>query len=164
MTNEATIVSTAPASRLYSIGQITFATWAATPLAGCLLLNFNYRVLQRRRAAWQSLLWGFVSSVAVFAIAFFRPNNVPKMTLPVACAAIMWPLASYLQGDALKNHLASGGKKGSWWVTVGLSLGIVILIFAVAVVGIMLYRYFNCYYQCGPTNRWTRAAGACFST
>jgi hypothetical protein len=58
LTNEANIDSTPASRRLYSVAQITFAAWAASPLAGCLLLNFNYRALEKPRAAWQALVLG----------------------------------------------------------------------------------------------------------
>ena len=140
--NETTIALPARSHRLYSVGQITFATWGASPLAGCLLLSSNYRVLQRSGAARQSLLWGVLSTILLFAFTFSLA--VPRMVLPVVCACAMWPLASYLQSDAIKDHLAAGGKKGSWWVTVGLSVGIVLLFIVVGVCGLLLYRYLTC--------------------
>jgi hypothetical protein len=145
MTNEANNDSSLSSRRLYSVAQITFASWAASPLAGCLLLNFNYRALERPRAAWQALVFGFLATVLVFAIP---PHRLPGMTLPLASAVAMYPLARYLQGDATRNHFAAGGRKGSWWTTIGLSFGIVLSIVVVLVAGLVVYRYARCYYQC----------------
>jgi len=145
MANEANIDSMPESRRLYSVAQIAFAAWAASPLAGCLLLNFNYRALQKPRAAWQALVLGFLATVLVFAIP---PHRLPRMTLPLASAATMWPLALYLQGNATRNHFAFGGRKGSWWTTVGLSFLIVLSLLVVLFVGLMLYQHLRCYYEC----------------
>jgi hypothetical protein len=148
MTNEPTNGSLILSRRIYSVAQITFATWAASPLAGCLLLSFNYRTLQRPRAAWRTLVLGLVTTVLVFAFTFLFPHKFPRMTLPLASAAAMWPLAFHLQGKATKNHFAAGGRKGSWWTTFGLSVGIVLSIFVLLVAGLMTYQYLGCYYRC----------------
>ena len=139
MINEASIDSPVPSHRLYSVGQITFATFAASPLAGCLLLTINYLALQKSRAAWQSLIWGLISTIILLGIAAVLPENFPRFVLPLACSVAMRSLVSYLQGDAIKSHLGSGGKQGSWWITVGLSVGVVLLLFAMVVGGIVLY-------------------------
>jgi hypothetical protein len=46
---------------------------------------------------------------------------------------------------------------------------IVLCIYVVVVIGLMLYQYVDCYISVadqarGPTNRWTRAAGARFAS
>jgi hypothetical protein len=148
MTNESTVDSVTVSRKLYSVSQITFAAWAASPVAGCLLLNFNYRVFERRRAAWQVLTFGCIATVFTFAFVLSYPHKFPRMTLPLVSAALMWPLVSYLQGEATRNHFGKGGKKGSWWATIGLSLGLVLCMVAVLVTGLMLYQYVHCYYEC----------------
>jgi hypothetical protein len=145
MTNKANHDSTLSSRRLYSVAQITFASWAASPFAGCLLLNFNYRALEKPRAAWQSLAFGFLATVCVFAIP---PHRLPAMALPLASALAMYPLARYLQGGATTDHFAAGGRKGSWWTTIGLSFGVVLSIVVVLVAALMVYRYVRCYYLC----------------
>ena len=111
-------------------------------------MTFNYRALQKPRAAWQALTFGFLATVLVFAFTLSFPHKLPRMALPLASAAAMWPLASYLQGNATRNHFAAGGRKGSWWTTVGLSVGLVLCIFAVLFAGLQLYDYVRCYYEC----------------
>jgi len=148
MMNETSTYTATPHHRLYSIKQIVFASWAASPIAGFVLLHFNYRALQKLHAAWQSLAWGLFVTVAWFAIPLSRFYKLPRMVLPFAGASAMWLVASYLQGDTLRSHFAAGGRRGSWWITVSLSVGIVVCIFTVLFVGLMLYQYIACYYQC----------------
>jgi hypothetical protein len=166
-TNEANIGAVPPPGRLYSVAQITFAAWAASPLAGCLLLSFNYRALQNRRAGWLALVLGFLVTVLVFTFTLLFPHKLPRMTLPLASAAAMWPVASYLQGHATTNHFAAGGKKG-WWTTVGLSVGLILCIFVVLLLALCFTTTSAVIISagdspCGPTNRWTRAAGTYFA-
>ena len=143
MTDEATIELVEPIGRLYTVGQITFATFGASPLAGSLLLVSNYRVLQKPSAAWHSLIWGLVSTIILFGIAFILPERFPNMVLPVAYSIGMRQLVSYLQGDAIAKHIARGGKKGSWWATVGLSLGVLVVIVAVVFGVLLMYSLFS---------------------
>lgn len=116
------------AGKLFSVGQITLATFLGAPIAGCLLLAKNYRVLGRTGAAWQSLWWGAISTSLILLISFWLPENFPNMVLPVAYCFGMRQFATYSQGDALSNHLQAGGRIGSWAVTVSLGIGCLLLI------------------------------------
>jgi hypothetical protein len=120
-------------ARLYSVGQITLATFLGAPVAGCLLLDRNYRALGRSAAAWQSLAAGVVSTILLVLIGFRLPENFPNMALPVAYCVGMRQLAKYLHGEALSDHLNSGGRKGSWVITVVVGLGGLIIIFGLTV-------------------------------
>src|SRR4051794_10700944 len=94
--------------RLFSVGQITTAAFLGSPIAGCLLLARNYRVLGRGRAAWQALAAGVASSILVFLLAFCLPENFPNMALPFAYSFGLRQLANHLQGEAISNHFISG--------------------------------------------------------
>lgn len=146
MTSDKSLISPTPASRLYSVGQITFATWAASPLAGCLLLGLNYRALGKSMAVFRSILSSLILSSVLFGIAYVY--DIPRMLLPIASAAAIWPLAWSLQGNAIKNHLAAGGRKGSWWNTVVFNVGVVLSMIAVLIAGIVIYHYLPSYYEC----------------
>ena len=78
------IGSSDDAVKLFSAGQITLATFLGAPIAGCLLLARNYRELGNGAAAWQSLVAGIVSTILLFLIAFWLPENFPNMVLPIA--------------------------------------------------------------------------------
>ena len=83
MTEETTLDTPRLDGRLYSVGQITAATFVGSPLAGCLLLAHNYRVLRRNRAALYSLMCGVVATVIVFVGASWLPESFPNAALPV---------------------------------------------------------------------------------
>ena len=126
------------AGNLFTVMQIAVATFIGAPIAGCLLLAQNYRNLGRASSAWQTLILGFVSTIALFFIAFLLPENFPNAALPMAYTIAMRELVKYLQGDAIASQ-ETQGKKGSWAVTVGVAIGCLVLIMALIFGAVMLF-------------------------
>jgi hypothetical protein len=126
-----------PESRLYSAGQIALATALGTPVAGCLLLARNYEVLEKGRAAWQSLVAGIASTILLIALGFVLPENFPGRGGAIGVCIAMHQIAKHSQGAAIEMHLKAGGRKGSWPVTILIaavsSLIVFGLLFAVAI-------------------------------
>jgi hypothetical protein len=116
-------------SKLFSVGQITLAAFLGSPIAGCLLLARNYRELGKGGTAWQALLAGTASSILVFLLAFCLPENFPNMALPFAYCFGLRQLTKYLQGEAISNHFMTGGRRGSWVITIVIGLGCMAVIF-----------------------------------
>jgi hypothetical protein len=128
MIEDATQNSPAAGARLFSDGQIVFATFLGAPLAGCLLLASNYRKLADHDHARASVLWGVAATAALLIISFFLPENFPGAALPIGYCVGMRQIALRLQGRAIAHHLAAGGLKGSWGVTVASGLGCLALL------------------------------------
>jgi hypothetical protein len=128
MIEEATIDVTSLPGRLYSTGQITLATFIGAPIAGCILLAHNYRELHRVQAAFQSLIWGVVSTLILFVVALWLPEKFPNSALPVAYCFAMRQVSSYLQGPSITQHFSKGGKKGSWPATLGIGVACLVLV------------------------------------
>lgn len=124
-----------PGGKLYSTEQITLATFLGAPISGCLLLAQNYRALGQAGSAWQPLIIGVVSTVVLLLLAFFLPENFPNLALPAGSCVGMYYYAKQQQGAAIDSHLKAGGGKGSWGMTVVLSLvcAVIILVMFVAV-------------------------------
>jgi len=142
MTNDAAIASTVNPRKLFSVGQITLATFLGAPIAGSLLLAWNYRALQKATPAFQSIVYGLVSTIILFVIAFLLPEKFPNSVLPVVYCLAMRQLVSYLQGDIIADHLARGGDKGSWAVTVVVGIGCLVVLFAIVFGLLLLYSVF----------------------
>jgi hypothetical protein len=121
------------AVNLFSVGQITLATFLGMPKAGCLLLARNYREIGNGRAAWQSFAAGIASTTLLLFIAFRLPENFPNGALPFAYCFGMRQIASYLQRGGVVNS-----RKGSWTVTVASGVGCLIVIFGLSVCLIMV--------------------------
>jgi hypothetical protein len=129
--------ATVPGSKLFSVGQITLATFFGAPVAGCLLLAQNYRALGKDSAALQSLVIGIASTILLIAIFSCLPDSVPGKGVALGSCIGMRQVVAQLQGSIIDNHLKAGGRKGSWWIAfavgVGCSVAVLGLIFAIAI-------------------------------
>jgi len=121
--------------KLFSTGQIALASFLGAPIAGCLLVAKNYRVLGKARSAWQPLIVGVASTILLLTLALFLPEGFPNYGLPAVSCLGMYFYAKHQSGDAIDYHLNAGGRKGSWWVPIVVSLGcaVIILILFIAV-------------------------------
>jgi hypothetical protein len=119
--------------RLYSPTLITVATLLGAPVAGCILLAHNFRVLGRHSAARQWLVGGSVGTAVLLVVGYFLPDNFPNMVLPISYTMGMHQAVKQLQGAEYASHLARGGAKGSAWMAVGTGLACLC-----AIVGIVL--------------------------
>jgi hypothetical protein len=130
--------STTASGKLFSVGQITLATSLGAPIAGGLLIASNYRNLGKRTAAWHSITLGTASTIVIFVLAYWLPENFPNMALPVAYCFGMRQFAMHLQGEAISNHLKVGGEKSSWLIPIGVGLGCLAILFGLVVGSIFL--------------------------
>jgi hypothetical protein len=123
-----------PDGRLYSEWQIGLATWLGSPAAGCLLLARNFEVLEKGRAAWQSLAAGVAATALLLGIIYVLPENFPGgRGFALVSGFGMHQIAQQLQGAAIDEHLRAGGEKGSWAVAVFVGLIVAGVIFALLV-------------------------------
>lgn len=127
-----------PSGRLYTSGQIAYATFLGAPIAGCWLLAANYRTLGNTPAANRALTWGALATVGIFTIAFFLPDNFPNTVLPIAYTFGLYAYAKQLQGTALAAHFSAGGLRHTHGRAVGIGLVFLvvtlILFFTVAMI------------------------------
>ncbi|HEV7892557.1 MAG TPA: hypothetical protein VGP08_18230 [Pyrinomonadaceae bacterium] len=129
-----------PDGRLYSAWQIALASWMGSPAAGCLLLARNYEVLEKKRAAWQSLAAGVTATLLLLAISFVLPENFPGgRGFALVSGFAMLQIAKQLQGAAIDGHLRAGGEKGSWAVTVFVAIVVAGIIFALLVAAVVAF-------------------------
>jgi len=113
---------------LFSPTQIAVAAFLGAPIAACWFLSRNYRALDQGRSAAQSLLWGVLGTAALLGISFFLPDNFPSQALPLGYTFGLYYVAKQLQGETVAEHIATGGRLGSWWNVVGISLICLVLI------------------------------------
>lgn len=118
--------------KLFSVGQMTVATFIGSPIAGCLLLARNYRNLGKKDAAFNSFAVGLLSTIFVFIIAFSLPEKFPNFVLPMAYTIGMREGLKYLQGDVIAAYEAQE-EKASWLIAIGVGIGCLILVTALAI-------------------------------
>jgi len=118
--------------KLYSPGQVAGAAFLGSPIAGFWLVAGNYRALERTGAARQSLAWGVLATIGVFAIALALPPSWPDHLLPLAYTEATRQAAKRLQGAAFQAHVDAGGAKQSSWRVLALGVEFLVAVLALA--------------------------------
>ena len=118
---------------LYTSGQHFVASFIGSPVAAALIAASNYRKLGRDRDARNVIVWGLVATAVLLGIAFVLPDGFPNSVLPLAYSFGARALAHTVFGDAVSANRAAGGKSGSWWRLVGMS------VLALVVLGAMIF-------------------------
>src|SRR5262249_31593185 len=116
-----------PVYRLYTPGQVTLATLLGAPIAGAALMASNARRLRSRPSPGIVIACGLAGTGVLIALAYLIPDNIRSSVLPAASTAVMYQVARHLQGARLDSHLASGGKRRSYWAAAGIGLAFFVL-------------------------------------
>lgn len=116
-------------SRAYSPGQVAGATFLGSPIAGALLLASNFALFRKPDARRQALLWGGISTVGVFVLALFLPDNVPNSALPAGYTLALQQIAKCQQGTEFEAYIEAGGQKHSHWRVAGIGIACLIVVF-----------------------------------
>jgi hypothetical protein len=123
--------------KVFSVGQITLATFIGAPIAGCLLLSHNYLIAGKKKEARLSLAWGGIATALVLLLSSLLPTGFPNGALPFGYCFAMQQTAKRLQGNAIAEALQASASKGSWWMTTGIGIGCLLAI-VVIVLGLLI--------------------------
>lgn len=124
---------------LYRISGIGLATLLAGFAAGGLLLALNGKRLGRPNAMLHYFGGALLATGAVIAAGLLLPENIPSAVFVVPQILIMVHLARSLQGPALAQHDTAGGRFESNWKAFGISILMIIALFAVILAGMLLF-------------------------
>ncbi len=121
--------------KLYSAGHVAWATFLGSPIAGCLLMAFNYWRLGKARLGQLIIACGVVATCCLLAVGFVLPERFPDSIFAAAFTFGMYGIAKSLQGEAVERHLESGGQTASAWRATGVGFmgGIAVGVFLFAV-------------------------------
>ncbi len=112
------------AYKLYTIGQISVASYFGGPIAGCYLMSVNFKHLNNGEIAKKTLLIGIISTLIFFPGILFVPekiiDKIPEFLIPMIYTSIIGVYAKKLQGISIKEHIEKGGQKYSGWKVAGL--------------------------------------------
>lgn len=113
-----------PPYKLYSVRSIVLATVLGSPMAGGILMAFNYRRLCRPAAAVHAVVWTVAFTTAIIAISIILPGNlhIPNASFVVPPILAMCGLAKSLQGPAVAAHQRLGGALASAWGAAGIGV------------------------------------------
>ena len=117
-----------PTYALFDSNAVAAATLLGTPAAGASLMALNYRRLGHGMKAMNTLLIGIVVTALVILIGW----NLPRAACSVIGFALLFGIrriAQVLQGPAVKEQVARGGRLGSRWAALGLGAAFLAVLF-----------------------------------
>ena len=126
---------------LYTPRQIYVASFLGSPAAAAWFMALNHRALSEPLKQQQMLLLGGVATVLVVIVAFLLPERTPNIVWPLAYSIGIYYFAQARFGSTVERHLAEGGKRGSWWRLVGISLLFMLGVVALALVALLLFPF-----------------------
>jgi hypothetical protein len=131
---------TAASSPLYTVHQITVATFLGSGIAGAWLVASNFNAVDQPIKARRWIWIGIAATVALIGISFVLPDWVPGFILPLAFTFGARAVATTEFGWILRDHERVGGDLRSWWKVVGIILLVFAIIFAVAFAVMLAYQ------------------------
>jgi uncharacterized protein (TIGR02145 family) len=115
-----------PTFKLYSLTQITAATFLGGPLLTGILLRKNYKNLGKQDRGKMALIIGIVAEILVIILVFALPENIitksPSFLIPLVYTGITYFLVKNIQGEEIEEHKDNKGEFYSGWPVVGISL------------------------------------------
>jgi hypothetical protein len=136
--------ATAPYA-LYSPRQIFIAAFVGSPLAASWFASRNLLALSQAQLANRILIGGYIATAAVLALGYALPDDlhIPNTLIPLTYSILLRLYAQHLFGGAFDKHVQSGGRRGSYWTVVGLSLAYLLAIAVALVACAFAWSYFT---------------------
>ena len=127
----APIADVVSAGTLYSPRQIFAASFLGSPIAAAWFIHRNFMTLGHESRGLRTLWLGLAATVAVLVAGFFLPKNFPNVLVPLAYSIAINQYALFLFKAPYVAHLIAGGRTGSWWRVIGVSLLVLLTILGV---------------------------------
>ncbi len=125
---------------LYTVHQITVATFLGSGIAGAWLAASNFNAVDQPIKARRWIWIGIAATVAMLGISFVLPDRIPGFILPLAFAFGARAVATTEFGWILRDHERVGGDIRSWWKVVGICLLVCAIIFSIAFGAMLAYE------------------------
>ncbi len=118
-----------PVEKLYEDRQVWVGSMLGGPMAAGYFVAQNFRRLGESQKAKISVIVGFLVTVFVFGIGFVVPipDKFPNMAFPLAYTVAAYVIVKTYQSERISKHIESGRQIESWWKTIGISIGILLL-------------------------------------
>ena len=118
----ASVADVVSAGTLYSPQQIFAASFLGSPIAAAWFIHRNFKTLNTESRGLRTLWLGLAATIALLVVAFYLPKHFPNALLPLAYSFAIYQYASFLFKASYQQHLAAGGREGSWWRVIGVSV------------------------------------------
>ncbi|HPX04308.1 MAG TPA: hypothetical protein PLC17_00105, partial [Tenuifilaceae bacterium] len=120
--------------KFYSQKAISVATVVGGPLAAGVLIYHNFKTLNKRRQAVNSLIIGTFTTIIILAAVFMLPegiiDKVPNILFPLIYSLIVYLIVERPQGEELEAHKQKGGQFYSSWRGAGIGALSIAVLFA----------------------------------
>lgn len=126
-----------PSYRLYSPGQIAWASFWGTPLGGFILLAINYSRLGMVAHRNRLILTGWCAFIALILTVLSLPGVAPDSSVAFAYVLLMWLYAKSHFGLRYEQHVVDEGQRASSWAAFGVGIASLI-IGSVSLIGFIL--------------------------
>ncbi len=107
----------APEYRLFDSGAVATAAFICSPLAGAILIAINYRRLGRAGKGVLAVTLGLIATALYILIKWGWNRSLVSDAFGILYFIVAWictwQIAKEEQGDAIKEHIARGGKLDS---------------------------------------------------
>lgn len=112
---------------LHPLHGAVIACFLGSPIGAAVVFALNYFRLGKRTAAWATIAAGFLITVALLAVCLSLPDDIANNRLTGvgivgAQMGAAFAIGKWLQGPALEEHEARGGKIASAWYDAGIGL------------------------------------------
>jgi hypothetical protein len=106
-------------------------------VAGYLIAD-NYKQLGESQQVKKTWLIAIASTLIIFVIAWYLPENFPQFIVPIRYSVGVYYLVQRIQGTKIKAHMAAGGE--TWSIGRAVLAGIVgfAIIFVIIVAAFLL--------------------------
>jgi hypothetical protein len=126
--------------RLFNANAVALAAFICSPLGGAVLMGVNYGRLGKGGKGALAVLFGLVASVP--AMVALGNSTSPVAFVGVIALGILlflctWQIAIEVQGEAVEEHVAAGGRLDTKWTA--LLVGVASLAILYGMVGAVLF-------------------------
>lgn len=109
---------------LHPIKGILVAAFLGTFVGAGVVMAINYARIGKKTAAYATALASVVATVAVLAVIFALPEDlpIPNLVFIVPQLLLVYLVAKKLQGQIVEDHADRGGSVASQWPSAGIGL------------------------------------------
>jgi hypothetical protein len=135
------ILDTQPITgKVYTVTQITIATFLGGPLGGGYMISENYKLFNQSTKATQAIIYSVAALFILFAIGYLIPDDssFPPSILPVIYAIAIRQVAQAAQGGLIQTHTDGGGATFTW----GRAIAVGVMALIITSVPIVIAAFF----------------------
>jgi len=111
--------------RLFNANAVAVAALLCSPLGGAVLMGVNYGRLGKVGKGALAVMFGLLATVPAILITLNAQSSAASVAVSAMGILLFfctWQIAIEVQGEAVEEHIAAGGKLGSKWTALFVGL------------------------------------------